>query len=148
MSFTLEVTITGSYSLSLSTPSGLLSTDAYANQETAVQLSLTNTGNTDLTNVNLTSSAPSGWTVRFSTETIELIEVGATVEATAYITPGESAMSGDYLTTISASESNTSDSAEFRVTVKTETKWGIAGIAVIVVLVVIVFAVMRKYGRR
>ena len=148
MSFTLEVTITGSYSLSLSTPSGLLSTDAYSNQETAVQLSLTNTGNTDLTNVNLTSSAPSGWTVRFSTETIELIEVGATVEATAYITPGESAMSGDYLTTISASESNTSDSAEFRVTVKTETKWGIAGIAVIVVLVVIVFAVMRKYGRR
>lgn len=148
MSFTLEVTITGSYSLSLSTPSGLLSTDAYSNQETAVQLSLTNTGNTDLTNVNLTSSAPSGWTVRFSTETIELIEVGATVEATAYITPGENALSGDYLTTISASESNTSDSAEFRVTVKTETKWGIAGIAVIVVLVVIVFAVMRKYGRR
>ena len=86
--------------------------------------------------------------MRFSTETIELIEVGATVEATAYITPGENALSGDYLTTISASESNTSDSAEFRVTVKTETKWGIAGIAVIVVLVVIVFAVMRKYGRR
>ena len=148
MSFTLEVTITGSYDLVLSTPSGLLSLDAYANQETAVQLSLTNTGNTDLTNVNLTSSAPTGWTVRFSTETIELIESGATVEATAYITPGEDAMSGDYLTTISAAESNVSDSAEFRVTVKTETKWGIVGIAVIVVLVVVVVAVMRKYGRR
>lgn len=148
LSIALSVTITGSYDLALSTPSGLLSLDAYANRESAVQLSLTNTGNTDLTNVNLTSSAPTGWTVRFSTETIELIESGATVEATAYITPGEDAMSGDYLTTISAAESNVSDSAEFRVTVKTETKWGIVGIAVIVVLVVVVVAVMRKYGRR
>ncbi len=148
MSFTLEVTITGSYDLVLSTPSGLLSLDAYANQETAVQLSLTNTGNTDLTNVNLTSSAPTGWTVRFSTETIELIESGATVEATAYITPGEDALYGHHLTTTSAAESNVSDSAACRVTVKTATKWGIVGIAVIVVLVVVVVAVMRKYGRR
>lgn len=64
-----------------------MSLDAYANQESAVQLSLTNSGNSDLTNVNLTSSAPSGWTVRFSTETIDVIEAGATVETTAYITP-------------------------------------------------------------
>ena len=57
-------------------------------------------------------------------------------------------MSGDYLTTISAADSNTSDSAEFRVTVKTETTWGIVGIAAVVVLVVALFAVMRKFGRR
>ena len=116
----------------MSTPSGLLSFDAYANQESAVQLTLTNLGNTDLTNVNLTSSAPTGWTVRFANETIDVIEAGATVETTAYITPGENAMSGDYLTTISAADSNTSDSAEFRVTVKTETTGGIVGIAAIV----------------
>ena len=54
-----------------------------------MQLTLTNFGNTDLTNVNLTSSAPTGWTVRFANETIEVIEAGATVETTAYITPGE-----------------------------------------------------------
>ena len=148
LSFTLSVTINGTYDLMLSTPSGLLSFDAYSNKESAVQLTLTNFGNTDLVNVNLTSSAPSGWTVRFATETIEVIEAGATVETTAYITPGENAMSGDYLTTITAADSNTSDSAEFRVTVKTETTWGVVGIAAIVVLALVLFAVMRKFGRR
>ena len=147
-SFTLSVTINGTYDLMLSTPSGLLSFDAYSNKESAVQLTLTNFGNTDLTNVNLTSSAPTGWTVRFANETIDVIEAGATVETTAYITPGENAMSGDYLTTISAADSNTSDSAEFRVTVKTETTWGIVGIAAIVVLALVLFAVMRRFGRR
>lgn len=148
MTIDLSVTITGSYAMSLSTPSGRLSLEAYANQESAVQLSLTNTGNSDLTNVNLTSSAPSGWNVRFSTETIDVIEPGATVETTAYITPGEEAMSGDYVTTLTASSSDASDSAEFRITVKTETKWGLTGIGIIVVLVVVIILVMRKYGRR
>ena len=148
MTIDLSVTITGSYAMSLSTPSGRLSLDAYANQESAVQLSLTNSGNSDLTNVNLTSSAPSGWNVRFSTETIDVIEPGATVETTAYITPGEEAMSGDYVTTLTASSSDASDSAEFRITVKTETKWGLTGIGIIVVLAVVIILVMRKYGRR
>ena len=148
MPITLSVTITGSYGLTLSTPSGRLSLDAYANQESAVQLSLTNTGNSDLTNVNLTSSAPTGWTVRFANETIDIIEAGATVETTMYITPGEDAMSGDYATTITARNSDANDSIDFRITVKTETIWGLTGIGVILVLAVVIGIVMRKYGRR
>ena len=148
MPITLSVTITGSYGLTLSTPSGRLSLDAYANQESAVQLSLTNTGNSDLTNVNLTSSAPTGWTVRFANETIDIIEAGATVETTMYITPGEDAMSGDYATTITARNSDANDSVDFRITVKTETIWGLTGIGVILVLAVVIGIVMRKYGRR
>ena len=148
MSIDLSVTITGSYGMDLSTPSGRLSLDAYANQESAVQLSLTNTGNSDLTNVNLTSSAPTGWTVRFANETIDIIEAGATVETTMYITPGEDAMSGDYATTITARNSDANDSVDFRITVKTETIWGLTGIGVIVVLAVVIGIVMRKYGRR
>ena len=148
MPITLSLTITGSYGLTLSTPSGRLSLDAYANQESAVQLSLTNTGNSDLTNVNLTSSAPTGWTVRFANETIDIIEAGATVETTMYITPGEDAMSGDYATTITARNSDANDSVDFRITVKTETIWGLTGIGVIVVLAVVIGIVMRKYGRR
>ena len=148
MPITLSVTITGSYGLTLSTPSGRLSLDAYANQESAVQLSLTNTGNSDLTNVNLTSSAPTGWTVRFANETIDIIEAGATVETTMYITPGEDAMSGDYATTVTARNSDANDSVDFRITVKTETIWGLTGIGVILVLAVVIGIVMRKYGRR
>lgn len=148
MPITLSVTITGSYGLTLSTPSGRLSLDAYASQESAVQLSLTNTGNSDLTNVNLTSSAPTGWTVRFANETIDIIEAGATVETTMYITPGEDAMSGDYATTVTARNSDANDSVDFRITVKTETIWGLTGIGVIVLLAVVIGIVMRKYGRR
>lgn len=148
LSLDLEIVITGKYDVSLSTPSGRLSFDAYANKETAVQLSITNNGNTELTNVNLTSSAPSGWSVRFANETIDLIEAGATIETTAYVTPSEDAMSGDYVTSMAVKNGKTSDSIEFRVTVKTETKWGFAGVAVIVLLAAAIAMVMRKYGRR
>ena len=148
LSLDLEIVITGSYDVSLSTPSGRLSFDAYANQEASVQLSITNNGNTELTNVNLTSSAPSGWNVRFAKETIDLIEAGATIETTAYVTPGEEAMSGDYVTSITVKNSDANDSADFRVTVKTETKWGVTGIAVILILAAAIAIIMRKYGRR
>ena len=148
MTIDMTATVTGSYELELSTPSGRLSFDSYANKESTVQLTLTNTGNTDLTNVNLTSSAPTGWTVRFANETIDLIEAGASMETTAYVTPGEDAMSGDYAATITAKNSNTSDKAEFRITVKTETIWGFAGIGIIVVMALVLMGVMKKYGRR
>ncbi|MGN0762039.1 MAG: NEW3 domain-containing protein, partial [Aristaeellaceae bacterium] len=148
MTVDLTATITGSYGIELSTPSGRLSFDTYANKETDVSLTVTNTGNTALTNVNLTSSLPTGWTATFAEQTIDLIEPGATVQTTVTIKPSEDAMSGDYSGTIKVKNSDTSDSAEFRITVKTETKWGFIGIAIIVVLAAGIVAIVRKYGRR
>ncbi len=144
----LTVEITGSYALTLSTPDGCLSFDAYENKEASVTLSITNTGNVDLTNLNLTSSAPTDWEVTFSESTIDTLEAGATKEVTAYVTPCENAVTGDYVTTITAGNSETSASADFRVSVKTSTTWGIAAIGVIVVLVVILGVIFKKYGRR
>ncbi|MEI3139130.1 MAG: NEW3 domain-containing protein [Lachnospiraceae bacterium] len=72
--------------MEVSTPSGNLSVDAYANAKKAVTLSITNTGNVDLTNLNLTSSAASNWDVSFDESTIDLLEAGATKEVTAYQT--------------------------------------------------------------
>lgn len=148
MTADLTATITGTYAVELNTPSGRLSFDTYPNKGTTVSLTITNTGNTDLTNVNLTSSMPSGWTAAFASESIDLIEAGATVETTVTITPGEDAMSGDYSGTIRAQNSNASDAAEFRITVKTETKWGFIGIGIIALLAVGIGAIVRKYGRR
>ncbi|MDO4261889.1 MAG: NEW3 domain-containing protein [Eubacteriales bacterium] len=148
LSTELKVTITGTYELSLSTPSGLLSFDAQANKESDVTLSLTNNSNVDLQNINLTSSAPSDWTVTFDTSSIDVLEAGATQEITAHVTPGDSAMTGDYVTTITASCSEVSDSAEFRVSVKTSTIWGIVAILIILGLIGGVGYVFRKYGRR
>ena len=155
----LKVVITGTYALELSTPTGLLSFDAHAGETSDVTLTLTNTGNVDLNDVTINSSAPSDWTVSYDSEgeegeaqmeenVISSIPAGSTVEVTAHVKPGSDAITGDYAATFTASNDDVSDSAEFRVSVKTKTIWGF----VAVVLVAAVFAgvgyVFRKYGRR
>ncbi len=148
LSLDLTVEITGTYDLALSTPDGRLSFDAYENKESSVTLSVTNNGNVDLTNLNLTSSAPTDWEVSFSESSIDVLEAGATKEVTAYVKPCENAVTGDYVTSISISNSETSASADFRVSVKTSTTWGIAAIAVIVVLICGLAVIFKRYGRR
>ena len=144
----LSIEITGTYGVSLSTPTGNLSLDAYANDQRSVTLSITNTGNVDLENLNLTSSAPTDWEVEFSESTIELLEAGATQEITAYITPDADAITGDYLTTLTVSNDETSADAQFRVSVKIRTTWGIVAVAIIVVLVILLGCIFKKFGRR
>lgn len=134
--------------MELSTPSGNLSFDAYANDEKTITLSVTNNGNVDLQNLNLTSSAPTGWEVTFDESTIGLLEAGSTKEVTAHVTPGENVMTGDYVTTITVSTEETSDSAEFRVSVKTRTSWGMIAVGIILILVIFLARIFKKYGRR
>lgn len=121
----LSVSITGTYSVSLSTPDGRLSLDAYADKETSVTLSITNNGNVDLTNLNLTSTAPTNWDVSFSESTIDTLEAGATKEVTAYIKPAQDVITGDYVTDITIKNDSASSMAEFRVSVKTPTTWAL-----------------------
>lgn len=148
LSTDLSVVITGSYSLEMSTPGGLLSADIEGGKSTDLTLTLTNTSNTDLQNVNLTSSAPDGWTVEFSQSTVELLEAGATAEVTATVTASEDALSGDYVVTMTASNSEASDTAEFRMSVQTSTVWGVVGVALILVVIGGLAWVFHKYGRR
>ncbi len=144
----LTVEITGTYGLTLATPDGRLSFDAYENKDSSVTLDITNTGNVDLTNLNLTSSVPTDWEATFSESTIDVLEAGATKEVTAYIRPCENAVTGDYAVSVSIRNNETSANADFRVSVKTSTAWGIAAVAVIVVLVCVLGVIFKKYGRR
>lgn len=148
LSTTLNVTILGSYDMELSTTDGRLSFDAFAKKQSDVSLKLTNNGNMDLENISLSSSAPSGWEVSFDTTSVDRLEAGASVDVTAHLTPGDNALTGDYVTVITASCDNQSDSAEFRVTVKTRTGWGIFAIVIIIAVVAGLYYVMKKYGRR
>lgn len=148
LSTALNVTILGTYDMELSTTDGRLSFDAFAKKQSDVNLRLTNNGNIDLENLSLSSSAPSGWEVSFDTSSIDKLEAGASVDVTAHITPGGNALTGDYITVITASCDNQSDTAEFRVTVKTQTGWGIFAIVIIVAVVGGLYYVMKKYGRR
>ena len=146
----LTVNITGTYGISVSTPDGRLSFDAHAGQESDVTLSVTNTGNVDLENVSVNCSAPSGWTVTYELEnnTIESIAAGSTTEVIAHVEPSSDAITGDYAATFTARTDETSDSAEFRVSVKTQTVWGFIAIVIILCVAGGLGYVFKKYGRR
>ena len=144
----LEVEISGTYRMDLSTPSGRLNLDTTAGKKGALTLELTNTGSADLRSVNLSASAPPGWAVTFEPEKIELIKSGEKQQVTAFITPDGKAIAGDYVVSISASAPETSDSADIRVTVHTSTLWGIVGVAIIAGVIYWVVTTFNKYGRR
>ena len=148
LSLDLKVNITGSYDVSLSTPDGKVSFDAYANDEKTVTLKITNNGNVDLENLNLTSSLPSDWEIRFDESTIELLEAGAEKEINAYVTPSSDSMTGDYVVSISIANDLTKSSVEFRVSVKTRTSWGVLAIAIIAAMAAGLGYIFKKYGRR
>ncbi len=144
----LKVTITGTYGMTLSTPTGALSADAYNGEASKVTLVVTNTGNVDLNNIQLTGTASTDWTVEFDQSTIDTLEAGGEANVTATITPAKNAIIGDYLTQISAKSAETSADAQLRISVKNHTTWGFAAIGVIVVLIVLLGAIIRKFGRR
>lgn len=148
LSMELSINITGTYDISLSTSDGLLSFDAYENKASSVTLVVTNNGNVDLTDVTLSSSAPTDWDVTFSESTIDTLEAGSSVEVTAYVTPCEDSITGDYETDISVSTSETSDTVAFRVSVKTSSTWGFVAIGIVVLLVIALALIFRKFGRR
>lgn len=148
METTLRVKILGTYALDLTTTDGRLSLDANANKESAVTLRITNSGNIDLENVTLTSSAPQDWDVSFEESSVALLEAGASKDIKAYITPSENALTGDYITYITAGTSDQSATAQFRITVKTQTAWGIFAILIIVVVLAGLWYMVKKYGRR
>ena len=143
----LTATITGTYNLGLTTQSGTLSFKAKANNKTPVVLDITNSGNDTLNNINLTATAATDWTVEFSESTIDSLAAGETKEVTAYVTPASSAISGDYAMTIKASADEANTSNQFRVTVETQTVWGIVGIIIILGIAAALIAVFNKYGR-
>lgn len=144
----LTVSITGTYDVSLSTTDGRLSCDAQSNKATSLPLVVTNNGNVDLENLSLTYSASTDWEVTFSESEIETLAAGESKEVTAYITPCEDAITGDYVTYLTVSNDETSADAEIRVTVKTSTTWGIVAVGIIVILVAALGLIFKKYGRR
>jgi uncharacterized repeat protein (TIGR01451 family) len=145
----LTASVTGQQNLHVTGLDGRLSGDATAGEKTTLQILIQNNGTAPAQGVSMSSSAPSGWEVTFDPETIDQILDGESVEVTASITPPEEAVAGDYMVTVRAKPAQgATEIAEFRITVKTSTLWGIVGVGLIAVAVAVVgFAVMR-FGRR
>lgn len=150
LSTDLKVVITGSYGLTVGTPDGRLSFDAYGGKISDVTLHITNSGNVDLENVSLNSTLPAGWTVTYNLDNniIPSIPAGGTTEVIAHVKPSSEAITGDYVSTFTAKSDQTQSSADFRVSVKTKTVWGVVALVIILCTAGGLGYVFRKYGRR
>ncbi len=149
LSVDLTTVITGTYAMTLTTPTGLVSADAYAGKTSSVTLTVQNTGTADLHDISLTSaSVPANWTVRYETAKIDALAAGQSVDVVAYIDAASDAVNGDYVVSFKAKTSEVTSQADFRITVKTSTVWGIVGIVIVAAVVVALVLVFRKFGRR
>jgi len=144
----LEVVITGSYNIELTTPTGRLNTTITAGSDEKVELLVKNTGSAPLKNIEMRSSAPVDWTVSFEPNKIDVIAPGQHAQVFATIKASRKAVAGDYVTTLEAKAPEKTASASFRITVRTPLLWGWLGILIILGALGGVYYLFRKYGRR
>jgi uncharacterized membrane protein len=144
----LAATITGTYTLTLSTPDQVLSTTANAGSAKDFALSLANTGSAPVTGVAFSSTTPTGWKVEFAPADAATVDPGTPVPVTATITPSADAIAGDYELTMSAKGTEASDDVTVRVRVETPQLWWIVGVVLIVLVFAGLYWVFRTYGRR
>ncbi|MGC9354243.1 MAG: NEW3 domain-containing protein [Mariniphaga sp.] len=147
-SLDLEVDITGTYEMELTTPSGLLSAGITSGRQKRIDMVVRNTGSSDLSNVRMSSSKPQGWEVTFDPDTIPMIAAGETAEVLATIKAYEKAIPGDYVINVTAQTPETNSKAAFRMSVKTSMLWGWLGILIILGAIWVIYYLFRKYGRR
>ena len=144
----LEVDITASYQLELTTPTGLLSSKVTAGNGKQLELLVRNTGSGTLENIRFISSKPNDWEITIEPDTIRQLAPGASTNVMAMVKPADKAIPGDYAAKITARTNEVSSVASFRLSVKTPLLWGWIGILVILGIVVFIWWMFRKYGRR
>jgi uncharacterized membrane protein len=144
----LELDITGSYSLSLSTPTQLLSGHGPSGSVTDQSFTVTNTGTAPITAVKMSVTPPTNWKVTFEPDTIDTLQPNTPTTVIAHITPSGDAIAGDYSLTFNANGKEASTNADFRFTVETSLVGGIIGAVLIIAAIGGLLWVFRRYGRR
>jgi uncharacterized membrane protein len=144
----LEVVITGTYEMELTTPRGLLSTSVTAGGTKKIELLVRNTGSADLRDIKLGANTPVDWEVTFEPAKIDRIPAGGTEQVMATLKADKKAIAGDYATSLNANSPDASAKAAFRVAVKTPLLWGWVGVIIILAALGSVYYLFRKFGRR
>lgn len=146
---TITAQVVGQADVLVTTPDGRLSGTAEVGSKTPITLVLENQGSAPAQGIQLSATKPSGWTVDFNQDMVDVIQPGQQVQVTANIQPPDKAIAGDYVLTFRATpKDSTQQSADYRVTVQTSTLWGIIGIALIAAAVVIIGLSVMRFGRR
>ena len=146
----LNVEITGRYGISLSTQTQALSNHGPAGSATDQSFVIRNTGTSPLTDVTLSVTPPTNWTVTFDKEDGKVGEIAPNSEVTviAKITPAGAAISGDYSLTFNARAKEANASAAIRFTVEASLLGAVFGGVLIIAAIGGLFWVFQKYGRR
>jgi uncharacterized membrane protein len=147
-SLDLEVVVTGSFSMELTTPTGLVSTDVTAGEEKRLELVINNTGTSQLTDITMNATTPVNWDVKFDPKKVNSLLPGKTAQVFATIKADKKAIPGDYVTNFEAKTPESSSKVSFRVSVETPMLWGWIGVLVIIVALGSVYYLFRKFGRR
>lgn len=144
----LSTVITGTYGAVVTTPDGRLNFDAQAGKTVTVPVTVMNTGSAQLTNVQLTSVCPSGWTVSFEPGVIQEINGGEQAQAMMSVKPAGRAIAGEYEVSALAANVGVKESVSLRVSVKTPAWWGFLGILIIAGICALLVHMFRRYGRK
>ena len=144
----LEVVITGSYEMELTTPTGLLSTDITAGDSKQLELRILNKGTSSLSDISPEASMPLNWNVTFEPKKIDKLLPGRSALMFATVKSDKKAIPGDYMTNIEVKTPETSSKISLRVSVRTPMLWGWVGVLVILAALGGVYYLFRKYGRR
>jgi uncharacterized membrane protein len=149
-SIDLTTEVIGKVDMDFTTPDQRLSANATAGSTKDIQLVVNNKGTAPLTGVTISSSAPTGWTVKLDPASVDQIAPTQSKTITAHLTPSGDAIAGDYVVTFSAktAEGGGNQDLNMRVTVDTALSWGLIGIALILLTLVGLGWVFQRYGRR
>jgi uncharacterized membrane protein len=140
--------IAGTPQLRIGGRDGAASTRAEAGNQTSVPIVVQNDGSAAALEIELSGSAPTGWTLDFEPKQVARIAAGEREEVQLRLTPSAKALAGDYMTSLRANARGESASVDFRVAVATSTYWGIAGVGIIGAALLIMVGAIARYGRR
>jgi uncharacterized membrane protein len=144
----LEAVVLGTYNLTLTTPVGLVSAKMIAGEEKKVELIVSNTGSSVLSDIKLNDTKPANWEVSFDPKTVVSLLPGKNTSVFAIIKANKKAIPGDYVINLEAGTPEVISKVAMRVSVETPMLWGWIGVFVIIASLGIVYYLFRKYGRR
>ena len=144
----LTIEITGTYTLTLTTPDERLNAEIKGGGTTRVPLLVRNKGTGPLQAITFSATPPTDWKVTFEPETIDRVEAGGSAPVTAVFTPAKDAIAGDYVVSLTAKADQAVADTDLRVTVKTSTWWGVVGVVLILAALGGLLLVFRRWGHR
>lgn len=140
--------VSGQGRIALSTKDGRLSGEAEVGKSSTYTLVLSNDGTAPIEEVEMSGTVPTNWKVEFNPKTIPSLAPGEKKDVAVVVTPGDKAISGDYVASFRANGRGESASADFRITVTTSTLWGIVGVGIIAVALLVLLGAVARFGRR